>query len=143
MVRACSTKSGSRSLQPRQSGEKKPSMVSPRLSRVIRSPAVVTAENPGTAEPARVTRPSTTLSDFSSAWARSLRMTPKVSSSIDDRHPPRRGHAAAPRTPHPAPRREHRQIRSAAEQRLATAQRELHQLSRQVRRDLRADRTDQ
>jgi hypothetical protein len=41
----------------------------------------------------------------------------------------------APRT-----RREHRQARTAAEQRLATAQRELHQLSRQVQRDLRSVR---
>ncbi len=40
----------------------------------------------------------------------------------------------------PAPRREHRRVRSAAEQRLATAQRELHQLSRQVPRDLRSVR---
>jgi hypothetical protein len=43
--------------------------------------------------------------------------------------------SAVPRT-----RREHRRIRSAAEQRLATAQRELHQLSRQVQRDLRSVR---
>jgi hypothetical protein len=43
--------------------------------------------------------------------------------------------SGAPRT-----RREHRRIRSAAEQRLATAQRELHQLSRQVQRDLRSVR---
>jgi hypothetical protein len=42
---------------------------------------------------------------------------------------------ATPRT-----RREHRRVRSAAEQRLATAQRELHQLSRQVQRDLRSVR---
>ncbi|WP_199827244.1 hypothetical protein [Streptomyces xylophagus] len=37
-------------------------------------------------------------------------------------------------------RREHRQARNASEQRLATAQRELHQLSRQVQRDLRSVR---
>ncbi|MCZ0998432.1 hypothetical protein O1M63_10170 [Streptomyces mirabilis] len=43
--------------------------------------------------------------------------------------------SAAPRT-----RREHRRVRSAAEQRLASAQRELHQLSRQVQRDLRSVR---
>jgi hypothetical protein len=43
--------------------------------------------------------------------------------------------SAVPRT-----RREHRRTRSAAEQRLATAQRELHQLSRQVQRDLRSVR---
>jgi hypothetical protein len=41
-------------------------------------------------------------------------------------------------TPHTG--REHRQVRSAAEQRLATAQRELHRLSRQVQRDLRSVR---
>jgi 2-polyprenyl-6-methoxyphenol hydroxylase-like FAD-dependent oxidoreductase len=40
----------------------------------------------------------------------------------------------------PRTRREHRQLRTAAEQRLATAQRELHQLSRQVQRDLRSVR---
>ena len=40
----------------------------------------------------------------------------------------------------PCTRREHRQARSVAEQRLATAQRELHQLSRQVQRDLRSVR---
>jgi hypothetical protein len=40
----------------------------------------------------------------------------------------------------PRTRREHRQARTAAEQRLATAQRELHQLSRQVQRDLRSVR---
>ncbi|MEU5640014.1 FAD-dependent oxidoreductase [Streptomyces milbemycinicus] len=40
----------------------------------------------------------------------------------------------------PRTRREHRQLRTAAEQRLATAQRELHQLSRQVQRDLRTVR---
>ncbi|MFC9633540.1 hypothetical protein ACFTY8_30840 [Streptomyces mirabilis] len=43
--------------------------------------------------------------------------------------------SAAPRTG-----REHRRVRSAAEQRLASAQRELHQLSRQVQRDLRSVR---
>jgi hypothetical protein len=59
--------------------------------------------------------------------------------------------AAEPSTDMPAPdssdstgaprtRREHRQVRTAAEQRLATAQRELHQLSRQVQRDLRSVR---
>lgn len=41
----------------------------------------------------------------------------------------------APRT-----RREHRQARTAAEQRLATAQCELHPLSHQVQRDLRSVR---
>jgi 2-polyprenyl-6-methoxyphenol hydroxylase-like FAD-dependent oxidoreductase len=40
----------------------------------------------------------------------------------------------------PRTRREHRQVRTDAEQRLATAQRELHQLSRQVQRDLRTVR---
>ncbi|MER5511944.1 FAD-dependent oxidoreductase [Streptomyces sp. NPDC002766] len=40
----------------------------------------------------------------------------------------------------PRTRREHRQMRTAAEKRLATAQRELHQLSRQVQRDLRSVR---
>ncbi|KPI09205.1 Pentachlorophenol monooxygenase [Actinobacteria bacterium OK074] len=40
----------------------------------------------------------------------------------------------------PRTRREHRQARTAAEKRLATAQRELHQLSRQVQRDLRSVR---
>ncbi|MER5521957.1 FAD-dependent oxidoreductase [Streptomyces sp. NPDC002763] len=40
----------------------------------------------------------------------------------------------------PPTRREHRQMRTAAEKRLATAQRELHQLSRQVQRDLRSVR---
>ncbi|MEV7975763.1 FAD-dependent oxidoreductase [Streptomyces sp. NPDC086519] len=40
----------------------------------------------------------------------------------------------------PRTRREHRQTRTAAEKRLATAQRELHQLSRQVQRDLRSVR---
>nr|WSY57075.1 hypothetical protein OG999_47690 [Streptomyces sp. NBC_00886] len=42
---------------------------------------------------------------------------------------------SAPRT-----RRGHRQVRTAAEKRLATAQRELHHLSRQVQRDLRTVR---
>lgn len=40
----------------------------------------------------------------------------------------------------PRTRREHRQARTAAEQRLAGAQRELHQLARQVQRDLRTVR---
>ncbi|MGW7243383.1 FAD-dependent monooxygenase [Streptomyces sp. NPDC054804] len=40
----------------------------------------------------------------------------------------------------PRTRREHRQMRTAAEKRLATAPRELHQLSRQVQRDLRSVR---
>ncbi|WP_189959769.1 hypothetical protein [Streptomyces violascens] len=82
VVRACSTKSGSRSLQARQSGEKKPGMVSPMLSRVTGSPAVVTTEKGGAGEPAGMIRPSATESAFRSAWARSLRMTPKVSSGF-------------------------------------------------------------
>ncbi|MFI6662577.1 FAD-dependent oxidoreductase [Streptomyces sp. NPDC050523] len=45
------------------------------------------------------------------------------------------GSTGTPRT-----RREHRQTRTAAEKRLATAQRELHRLSRQVQRDLRSVR---
>ncbi|MEU9240335.1 FAD-dependent oxidoreductase [Streptomyces sp. NPDC048385] len=40
----------------------------------------------------------------------------------------------------PRTRREHRQTRTAAEKRLASAQRELHQLARQVQRDLRSVR---
>jgi 2-polyprenyl-6-methoxyphenol hydroxylase-like FAD-dependent oxidoreductase len=60
---------------------------------------------------------------------------PTTESSTDMPTPSTSDSTGAPRT-----RREHRQIRTAAEQRLATAQRELHQLSRQVQRDLRTVR---
>jgi 2-polyprenyl-6-methoxyphenol hydroxylase-like FAD-dependent oxidoreductase len=59
-------------------------------------------------------------------------------------HPPAltRPGTDEPSTAVPAPgpprtRREHRQVRSAAEQRLSSAQRELDQLQREIRRDLR------
>lgn len=55
-------------------------------------------------------------------------------------HGNERRHARTEPFGRPRTRREHRRVRSAAEQRLASAQRELHQLSRQVQRDLRSVR---